>query len=168
MARARTVVVGFAGWLVLVVGGCEVGEGGEWGGSSTTGDGSCSTGQFVNVGEGSTMKPGGDCISCHASGEGPRFVAAGTVMNDYGDTQGCEGIEGVTVKITDANGQVHTLQTNSSGNFFTSQAIATPYTVELSYMGDTRAMASAQTDTDCASCHTANGENGAPGRILVP
>lgn len=155
-------------WLPFAA--CEVGEGGEGGegGTGGGGGGACSTGRFVNVEEGPTMKPGGDCISCHSSGEGPHFTVAGTVMNDYVDAIGCEGIEGVTVTLTDADGGVHTLHTNATGNFYTSEPIPVPYTAELSYMGDTRSMGSAQTDTNCMSCHTDQGAAGAPGRILAP
>ena len=114
------------------------------------------------------MQPGGDCIGCHSGGEGPDFTLAGTVMGDLTDATGCEGVEGVKVHVTDANGSVQTLTTNAAGNFFTTAAIAKPYTIELEYMGDTRAMGSAQSSGDCVSCHTASGNGGAPGRVIAP
>lgn len=118
--------------------------------------------------EGPTMAPGEDCIACHARGEGPDFTVAGTVMAAYDDMDDCTGVDGVTVRITGADDAVTELVTNASGNFYTSAAIATPYTIELERDGATRAMGAAQSDGDCMSCHTAEGANAAPGRILAP
>lgn len=167
-------------WLALVAlvacdegGFGEGGEGGEGGsfgtgGTSVDGGGACSTGSTWKGGEGATMQPGGDCIGCHTSGEGPRFTLAGTVMGDYDDATGCNGIDGVQVHVTDANGTVRTLTTNAAGNFFSTAAIAMPYTIELEYMGSARAMGAPQSTGDCVSCHTASGSGGAPGRIIAP
>lgn len=60
---------------------------------------------------------------------------------------------------------------NRAGNFFRklkSGRIALPYTEEVSYMGRTHRMFSAQCETSCNACHTTEGRNGAPGRILAP
>jgi hypothetical protein len=43
-----------------------------------------------------------------------------------------------------------------------------PYKAKVTYMGRERAMVAAQTSGDCNSCHTQNGANSAPGRILLP
>ena len=115
------------------------------------------------------MHPGGNCIECHSSGgEGPRYAIAGTVMNDSKDDTNCDGVSGVTVEITGANGQKITLTTNGAGNFFSSGSVPTPYTAKVISGGKTRAMSAAQTDLNCAGCHTAEGANGAPGRVFVP
>jgi mono/diheme cytochrome c family protein len=115
------------------------------------------------------MHPGGDCIGCHKqNGEGPVFTVAGTVMADPAEDTDCNGVSGVTVEITGADGQVIELVTNGAGNFYTEQAVATPYSVKIRKDNAERAMSAAQTETNCASCHTAEGANGAPGRILVP
>lgn len=116
------------------------------------------------------MKPGGDCIGCHSQGEGPRFTVAGTVMNAYNDDTDCNGVSGVTVRLTDTNGKTLDLVTNSAGNFYRQGAtgIATPFTVKLINGTRERSMATPQTDGNCASCHSAQGANGAPGRILAP
>jgi hypothetical protein len=149
-------------WLLaLILGGCD--------GGGDTGTGTCSTGTFWNGGdeESPQMHPGGDCMDCHDRGEGPTFSAAGTVMGDYTDETDCDGIAGVTVRITDVDGTVHELLTNAAGNFYTQDDLPAPLAVELEFEGRTRAM-SAAPDPDCMTCHTAEGENSAPGRILAP
>lgn len=118
------------------------------------------------------MHPGGTCITCHAqNGEGPTFVIAGTVMAGSDDDTDCNGVDGVTVEITDANGAVTSLTTNSAGNFYLEAkdgTIAMPYTAKVKKGGKERAMTAMQSDGECGSCHTAEGANGAPGRILAP
>lgn len=127
------------------------------------------TAVVLDEGDGSsTMNPGQDCIVCHASGEGPTFTIAGTVMGAYADIDDCNGVADVTVTITDADGVVTTLTTNSAGNFYSTATLAMPYTAELSLGGQTRAMSTPQSDGDCASCHTAAGANDAPGRVISP
>jgi hypothetical protein len=126
----------------------------------------CSTARESDVDEGPTMRPGGDCIGCHASeGEGPSFTIAGTLMGALNDDTNCDGISGAQVVITDANGTEHVLVTNSAGNFFTEKAVAFPYSAKIVVDGTERAMAAKQSSGACNSCHTAHGANGAPGRI---
>ena len=43
-----------------------------------------------------------------------------------------------------------------------------PFKAKVTYMGRERAMAATQTSGDCNACHTQNGANSAPGRILLP
>lgn len=61
---------------------------------------------------------------------------------------------------------------NSAGNFYsTNPNVALPYTVQLTYQGrerDMTGLVTAPTDGDCNGCHTADGTNGAPGRIMLP
>jgi len=131
----------------------------------------CSSNHTWNYGnaESPLMHPGTDCIDCHTSHrEGPTFSAAGTVMGSWHDVDDCFGVQGVTVRITDANGQVHTMSTNNAGNFMTRDNIPTPFTAEIEYQGNVRVMFSEQTDLDCVVCHTQQGNNMAPGRITVP
>ncbi|RKH10439.1 carboxypeptidase regulatory-like domain-containing protein [Corallococcus sp. CA053C] len=118
----------------------------------------------------SLMHPGGNCIQCHADrGEGPRFVAAGTVHAAAHEANDCAGIEGAQVTLTDANQKEYTLTTNASGNFFLhagdAKDFASPYTARISVDGVQRAMNTPQSSGACGSCHTAPGDNGAPGRI---
>jgi mono/diheme cytochrome c family protein len=134
----------------------------------------CSTDSAWEGGdEGSAeMHPGGNCIACHAEeAAAPRYVIAGTVMNDLHDDTDCNGVEGVTVEITGADGQVLTLATNAAGNFYLPESGATlamPYTAKLLYQGRERVMATPQSTGACAACHSADGASGAPGRVLVP
>lgn len=129
----------------------------------------CSTNDVSNEDEGERMRPGGNCIDCHQSeGEGPRYTIAGTVMGAYHDDETCVGVDGVTVEVTGADGNVISLTANSVGNFFHTGSVATPYTAKVVSASGERPMAAAQTDTNCANCHTAEGASSAPGRILAP
>jgi len=119
------------------------------------------------------MEPGGECIGCHSSGEGPSFTVAGTVMAALRDDTNCQGLAGITVRLTGADGHQVDLQTNASGNFYLRAgqgALAFPYHAEVIHNGTSIAMVSARTqaETDCNSCHTAAGANAAPGRIVAP
>ncbi|MEQ1564019.1 MAG: hypothetical protein ABMA64_00150 [Myxococcota bacterium] len=148
-------------WVVVALAGCKQ-EPGQ--------TGVCSTDDYWTGGneESPLMRPGGDCITCHASDEGPNFASAGTVMGEFDDEDDCNGVAGVTVRITDANDEVWEYVTNAAGNFFTNDDFATPYAAEVEFDGVVSQMLTAQTDGNCAACHTAEGANGAPGRIVSP
>lgn len=136
-----------------------------------TGTDVCSSGTMWTGGneESPLMHPGMDCVGCHLDeGEGPIYTVAGTVMGAVNDPDDCYGVEGVTVIVTDADGIDHELVTNAAGNFFTNDEIPTPYTVTLDYDGAQGAMVTAQADGNCATCHTQDGANLAPGRIIAP
>jgi hypothetical protein len=141
-------------------------------GASTTTPAKCSSSDAWSGGEGMTMAPGQACITCHESGEGPKFQIAGTVMGAQNDDDNCNGVSGVTVEITGADGSKVTLTSNSAGNFSSgdhnSATVTFPYTVKISANGKTNEMTTPQSDGDCNSCHTAAGANGAPGRIYLP
>ncbi len=117
------------------------------------------------------MHPGLSCIGCHAKGEGPRFVIAGTVFQNISEKDDVYGVPGAVVQITDAKGKVRKLTTNASGNFSLrawGNTIALPFTAKVMYKGNENAMGTPQSTGDCAACHTAQGMKGAPGRIIVP
>lgn len=116
------------------------------------------------------MYPGRDCISCHASGEGPRFVTAGTVYARIDEKNDDFGVEGVTVQLTDSKGAVITMVTNIAGNFMPAKRVtmAMPYTAKVIYQGAENAMATPQSNGNCMSCHSAAGAGGALGRIVAP
>jgi mono/diheme cytochrome c family protein len=122
----------------------------------------------------SSMHPGGECINCHASGEGPRYAIAGTVYPTAHEPDDCYGSAGaITVEITDANGVVSNLSVNSAGNFYAGggkrgATIAMPYKAKVISGGKSRVMVGAQTNGDCNSCHSTGGSSGAPGRIIAP
>lgn len=138
----------------------------------------CSTGAYWTKGDDGRpeMHPGRNCIACHrqqrASGEEdpPLFTMAGTVMGALRDVDDCIGVPGVTVEITDAASRVTSYVTNSSGNFYAASTFqpALPYTVRLIADGRERRMSTPQNNPNCMDCHTREGLNGAPGRIMAP
>lgn len=119
------------------------------------------------------MHPGGACIQCHSSGEGPRYTIAGTVFHGAREQTDCNGANGATeslsVVVTDANGKKLTLPVNDVGNFFTKDPVAFPFQAKVvSSSGKENVMTAAQSVGDCNTCHTQMGANAAPGRILAP
>lgn len=132
----------------------------------------CSTDQAWLDGDSESplMHPGGNCISCHSQGEGPSYAVAGTVHGAVDDDTNCYGINGVTVTLTGADGNTLEMNTNEAGNFYSGSknGVKAPYTASITYQGNTKQMVTAQSDFNCANCHTAGGKNAAPGRIFVP
>jgi hypothetical protein len=126
----------------------------------------CSSGKTYSSGTGPTMEPGVPCASCHGS----KFAIAGTVYPTEHEPDRCDGadVTGVTVVITDANNTTTTLTPNTVGNFNSSKALVTPFTATVTYNGKSISMTTPQTTGDCNSCHTQDGANGAPGRIVLP
>jgi mono/diheme cytochrome c family protein len=135
--------------------------------------------------EGPEMHPGRACISCHtAEREGPTLWLGGTVYPTAHEPNDCFGVDGETgavVEITDAEGRVFRLIPNANGNFLLANAseqgdydapftgsFAYPYRARVLFEGRERAMGTAQMTGDCNGCHTVEGTNGAPGRILLP
>ncbi len=116
------------------------------------------------------MHPGMDCIACHAQGEGPRLKVAGTVYSKLDEPDDYLGVEAVTVQLTDKTGKSVSLVSNKAGNFFSGRgfSLTAPYTVKLIRGKAESGMGMPAPSGDCASCHTAKGASGAPGRILAP
>lgn len=146
------------------------------GGQDTNTPTVCTSNSFWTHGdrESPLMHPGRACIDCHAQGEGPRFTVAGTVFPTAHEPDDCNGVGAGAVKvvITDANGQVITLDVNAAGNFPPTKSrpptIAMPYTAKVVSGDKVRAMKTPQTSGDCNGCHTERGTNQAPGRIYAP
>ncbi len=139
----------------------------------------CSSGTYWNAAsdEGSrNMMPGATCIACHSrSSEAPRFVVAGTVYPSAHEPDNCSGgtlgMGTATVEVTDATGQVFTMNVSSAGNFFMEAragSVTLPVTARVHYAGRVRAMTTPAASGDCNSCHTESGTMGAPGRIMLP
>lgn len=132
----------------------------------------CSSGTHWRSGEGAMMRPGEACIACHSRGEGPGFSIAGTIYQTAHEDLDCngDGAAGLQVVISDQNGNVQvTLTPNQVGTFTSSGVISRPYRAKIvDANGRIREMAALQTSGDCNSCHTQNGANGAPGRIMAP
>jgi len=159
-------------WLVALaagVVGCTENEDDEGG---AVADARCASGLRWAGGDSESplMHPGADCIGCHASGEGPRFVVAGTVQATFDEPTDCYGVAGVTVAISDAAGETRSVLTNEAGNFFIEAraALVMPIQARITFDGRERLMTAAQLTGACATCHTSSGANGAPGRIVVP
>jgi hypothetical protein len=136
------------------------------------GGGECVSGDYWTGGneESPMMNPGEACIACHTEErEGPQFAIAGTVFTNFDEPDDCNGVDGATVRITDANGDTYEARSNRAGNFFLdarNNPIATPYFAEVVFGDGTVAtMGGARESGDCNSCHTQYGSGGAPGRI---
>ena len=145
------------------------GAGGDAGGGA---DGVCESDSWWTGGnqESPRMHPGVDCIACHESShEGPAYTVAGTVFTDYDEPDDCNGREGVVVEVTDAAGDVWTETTNSAGNFFfRDSALQFPIRARVIDGVDVREMSQEVTTGACGSCHTSDGEESAPGRVIAP
>lgn len=114
----------------------------------------------------SAMHPGRNCKECHD------FAVAGTVYAESAlhDANDCLGVDGVSVVVEDADGRMVALETNEAGNFYLdrgSTALAFPLTLHAEAGDELRAMAMPAETGACGSCHTAAGNDGAPGRIIV-
>ena len=60
---------------------------------------------------------------------------------------------------------------STSGNFYYDGRLGRltfPYTASVRWNGLERKMMAEQTNGDCNECHTQYGDNGAPGRIILP
>jgi mono/diheme cytochrome c family protein len=131
----------------------------------------CTSGKSWNGGNdgSSSMHPGDACITCHTQRGGPAYKIAGTVYPTAHEPNECYGIVGgITVVVTDAKGVVTNITVNGAGNFYSRAVITPPFNVKVTSAGKERAMQEPLTAGDCNSCHTEQGLNGAPGRIVAP
>jgi hypothetical protein len=133
------------------------------------------------------MAPGNACISCHAGhnfenqnpGSGLErldqvFEVMGTVFPALHEENLCAsaaGDGGTVVEIFDSTGALAiTAPVNAGGNFYASSdgGLKMPFTARIVRGASVSAMIGAQSQGDCNTCHTPFGEQGAPGRIVVP
>ena len=138
----------------------------------------CTSGVMWTLGDvgSADMNPGMACDTCHTLGgsaSGYEFDVAGTVYPTAHEPDECDGTATATVVITDAKQTVHMLAVNSAGNFYNFDylgvgAIPTPFTVKVVDSSGSRAMIAPLTSGDCNICHTEQGTQGAPGRVLAP
>ncbi len=134
----------------------------------------CSSGAYWTDGAvGSAgMLPGNACIACHEESPGaPRLAVAGTIYPTAHEPDDCLGARGdITIEITDAAGMTRSAEAGSSGNFylFASADLRFPVRARIAFEGRVREMSAARTSGDCNACHTQDGTDGAPGRILLP
>jgi hypothetical protein len=120
-------------------------------------------GEVSGVRPGPTHRPGQPCLTCHggAGPASPQFVFAGTVFTKRNVNTGAPG---VTITLTDANGDAHALLTNSVGNFYLQYANWSPaYPVRVALSSPDVANPPVMHSTigrngSCAFCHFA-GDN---------
>ena len=132
-----------------------------------------------------TMQPGADCLSCHVAGglaSARPWTVAGTVFPSRA-AAATQGVEGVEVLVTDANGKQLTLRSNGAGNFYTAESLAD--LVDIQVQNQTRRMrmdlsvvggGSLRQVGSCNRCHLdapsglspTLGQQGAPGRLFIP
>ncbi|HEY1956754.1 MAG TPA: hypothetical protein VGH28_14140 [Polyangiaceae bacterium] len=134
----------------------------------------CTDGQGTLF-EGNNMRPGESCIvsGCHLTTR--PFHIMGTVYPTAHEPNDCNGtkVTGVQVILTDSQNKTVTMIPNFVGNFWSQSGvtITPPYTVRVTYQGrerDMTGLVTAPTDGNCNNCHTQDGAQGAPGRILLP
>lgn len=142
----------------------------------------CSSDEHWTMGdhESPLMHPGMACRTCHSMKEprvATRLPIVGTVYPTGHEPDDCLGVDGeaedVVVEITTADARVIELPVNASGNFLFDTArdrtpIKFPITARVMKGDKERKMLTAQMSGDCNSCHSQNGAEGAPGRILAP
>ena len=134
------------------------------------------------------MHPGHACIACHADpdafGAGddddddeeeedddiPMYSIAGTVYPTAHEPNDCYGASdgSLFVLVEDADGVMATLVPNEAGNFFTDAPLRAPYRVKVVRGDASRAMTELAEHGDCNACHTQDGTEDAPGRIMAP
>jgi cytochrome c553 len=136
---------------------------------------------------GPTMAPGLACAACHSGqnfqNQNPNnamnrtdqvYDAMGTVFPALHEQDLCfsdAGSGGVRVEILAMDSGIKaTMAVNSAGNFYgnVNSGLPNPYTARVTRGTSVIAMSTAQTTGDCNSCHTEQGLNGAPGRIVAP
>lgn len=162
-------------------GGSEGTSGGSTGEDPFGGDSVCSRGLHWDMGntESPFMNPGMACTTCHmqlAPFVASRILVGGTVYETGHEPDLCFGIDGVKepmfVEITDADAVVTQLEVNEGGNFLWDRVVhgnlVFPITVRVVRGDQERVMMAPQMDGNCNSCHTEDGANGAPGRIVAP
>ena len=122
------------------------------------------------------MNPGLPCRACHQTEKPSRaFFFMGTAFPTLHEQDRCFSTvpQGTRVEILDANGQVAlTMSVRARGNFFSNSRtadVALPFTARVvTPNGAISQMTTPQMTGDCNGCHTEQGANGAPGRIVLP
>jgi len=121
------------------------------------------------------MNPGRSCIGCHTAtnepAQAPLYTAAGTVMHDLHEADDCAGAPDLTITLTDFDGTEWPMVGNSVGSFWLApdSPLVMPYTARITDRAGNERVKQVPVDNgDCASCHTEEGANGAPGRLLPP
>lgn len=140
----------------------------------------CTSGELWNRNrqEGPEHLPGSACNRCHheenaasGHGEAPIFNFAGTVYPTAHEPELCiaRGAEGGEVIVVYESGHVVIEPINATGNFMHHAEAGTgAYLAKVVWNGRERQKRNPQTDGDCNTCHSAQGHEGSPGRIVLP
>lgn len=148
--------------ILLVLSACPGGPAECQDGNEDCGPGTC------DGDDGDEMLPGSPCIACHSPGnldddrapardEDEHFTVAGTV---FVSANGGAGVSGVTVEVSDADGEVIQMTTNEAGNFWSDRQVTPPLLAELVVDGERTAMRGDFDSGDCNDCHACDGEAG--------
>ena len=122
-----------------------------------------------------TMDPGKACVSCHQMSPPaiPHYFM-GTGFPAYHEGNDCEDATpaGARVEILDPIGNITAeLFPDGVGNFYSASmdpGVPVPYRARLIVGERVRTMVNPVTSGDCNDCHTEQGTNGAPGRLVWP
>jgi hypothetical protein len=182
--RINARIVGTWLWASVMVGCAGPGPAPEDGGDAgvdatpvTPAETTCTSGQrwAESAGNSAEMAPGQACRQCHMLLAPDRaYFFMGTVFPSLHEEDDCEAPPPADgeIEILDSSGEVKlVLQPNSAGNFVSTSVAAPfpmPYTARVRAHGKVRAMSTPQRSGDCNACHTEQGTNGAPGRIVWP
>ena len=120
-----------------------------------------SEGSDDNEGSGGSHNEGKNCLACH------NFASAGTVFNSLNAANNTPGAAGYKIKLS--TGTVYS-SARGTGNSKTSSFPSGKFTAQVMDPNGNVVNSSADMSHDgarraCNSCHTASGNNGAPGRI---
>lgn len=115
--------------------------------------------------EGPWMDPGTNCQTCHrAGGTGPAWSVSGTLFET---SESEAGAAGVTIHVTDRNGQVLSITSNGAGNFYTAEELALPVRIVLEANGRRVQKPGFTESGSCNACHRSEGD-GAAGKLARP
>ncbi|XXF79641.1 hypothetical protein P2318_07755 [Myxococcaceae bacterium GXIMD 01537] len=137
----------------------------------------CASGTFWRVTDpaSATMAPGLACRECHLTLAPERaYFFSGTVFPAFHEKDGCNAPPppDARVEIIDDAGKVRlTLLPNAAGNFVSTSLqppFPMPYRARVVANNRSRTMTTAQRNGDCNTCHTEQGRENAPGRIVWP
>lgn len=120
---------------------------------------------------GPSMRPGSNCLRCHAKdgiASNKPFSFGGTILRAR-DSEPCDGVAGVTIRVTDSEGRAVSVVSNVVGNFWSAERLVPPLRVQASRDGRTVVMPVETPTGGCALCHSwPDAVSGAAGRIRWP
>jgi hypothetical protein len=118
------------------------------------------------------MRPGNNCLRCHTTGKqaGSKPFSFGGTVFPFANSDPCSnGVQGITVQVSDAKGKTVTVVSNEAGNFWSAESLTPPFRI-VAKRGDKIAEMPIEAPTGgCALCHSATAPiSGAQGAIRPP